>query len=69
MHIKIIKFRIIDHYHEKILEGVYRTKKEANAEVERLIKEHKRLKQSYDYDIDAILPGVSYEEYIAACDE
>ena len=69
MKIEIVTFRIIDHYRERILEKEYYTKKEAEDFVELLIKEHKRFNQSYDYDVDKILPGVTYQEYIAACDE
>lgn len=58
------KWRIVDNLHEKILKEDFETEKEANDFVTELIKEHNKRKESYDYNVDHIVPRMHYFEYI-----
>ena len=46
-----MKYIIYDNYHEKQLNIVYDTEKEANQAINKLIEKHKANKSNYDYDV------------------
>ena len=50
-------YKIIDNYHEIILQEDYRTEQEADQAIKELIKGHKQNGQNYDYDVTDINVG------------
>lgn len=63
------KWRVVDNYHENILKDYFETEKEAEDFVMELIKGHKERKESYDYNIDRIVPCMRYYEYMESIED
>ena len=63
------KWRVIDNYHEKILNDDFETEKEAEDFVMELIKEHRERKESYDYDVQKISTRMRYYEYMETVED
>ncbi len=58
------KWRVVDNYHETILKEDFETEQEAEKFLEELMKEHKKRKESYDYDVQKISTRMRYYEYV-----
>ena len=54
------KWKIVDNYHEIILENEFETESEAENFVKKLIAAHKERKESYDYDVVKISSRMRY---------
>lgn len=63
------KWKVVDNYHDKILKDDFETEKEAEDFVMELIKGHKERKESYDYNVDRIVPRMNYSEYIESIED
>ena len=63
------KWRVIDNYHEKILNEDFETEKEAEDFVMALIKRHKERKENDDYNVDRITPRMNYSEYTESIED